>query len=678
MDTIAVIGAGIMGTGIAQTLIMSGYIVELVDLNSDILDRAIININNSLEDALKKGIVEADDKDKLLNQVVTKNSIDELSDNLYLIIEAATEDYSSKVKIFKSLDKICNNHTIFATNTSCLPVTELAKQTSRRNKFIGMHFFYPAERNKLVEIIPTKYTDEEVLKEILRFADIIDKVAITSKDSPGFCVNRFFVPYLNEATRFLSLLLYEDDIYTINYAAKDSFKAPFGPFEIMNLTGTSLALNATSELGEALGDFYQPSELLKKYGRENTPWDLPEMTKFKDMESAAFHDTPIMKKRFQGLVMNICATLAENNIASVTDINLGARIGLGWKTGPFDLMNDLGPSKVYHYNEELIAEYPSLTIPEILDEVDFWETLSTRYTKNNNIAEIKLWRPEALNALSEKLLTELDEHVYTALNDDEIKLITLTGSPKVFSAGADLKFLIDCLKNNELQKIFDYTEFAHKVLNKLSNSPKPVIALIDGIAFGGGLELALACQFIISTSKSTFQFPETNIGIFPGFGGTQRLPRRVSIEIARYMILLGIKISAHQAIEYGLIDKLTSNKLEAINFINELASVKDIGIETILKNHKKTCQPSDETMKNLKLLRNVELLISRKLISKRAREMSDILHTKPIQAINIAHNLINKSTALNIDDGLKLEMSYIKEIFKQNNLIEHFQQALKR
>ncbi|MEW5820957.1 MAG: 3-hydroxyacyl-CoA dehydrogenase/enoyl-CoA hydratase family protein [Cyanobacteriota bacterium] len=676
MNKVAVIGAGIMGCGIAQCLLMAGISVDLVDVNPEVLETAQAKLYDSFEDALQKGLITLDQKNESLNKIETMTSIDYISEDVSLVIEAAYESIDVKREIFESLDQKCNNDVIFATNTSCISVTELSKMSVRPDRFVGTHFFFPAERNKLLEIIPARDTSDNTLNKVILLAELLDKVYIIVEDTPGFCVNRFFVPLLNEAVKLLENPKYKNDIYTINYALKEAFKAPFGPFEIMNLTGTALAMHACNELSERLGSFYKPCNLLQEYGHGNTVWEIPEVSKFKDMESAAFHDTPELKRHFQSIVMAICANMLDEDIAEVTDINLGAKIGLGWKTGPFDLMNELGPSKVYRYIEDISSLYSSIKVPEFLDEVDLWETENIRYSTENNVAKIQLWRPDALNALSENLLKELENNLQTAIEDENVKLITINGSPKVFSAGADLKFFIHCLEKSNFEAIYEYTELAHKVLLKISASPKPVIALIDGIALGGGLELALACHFILATEKSNFRFPETSIGLFPGFGGTQKLPKRVGFELAKYLILLGINVTAKEALDFGLVDKVVKNKLEARDFIFNIVKDNDISNESLIMTYKEMGEISEEIQKNIKLLRNVDLLISRKLISSRAKEMIQAFENKPIQAITIANNLIDKSKKISIEEGMNLEMSYVKEIFKQPQLVNSFKDLL--
>ena len=678
MKNIAVIGAGIMGTGIAQCLLMAGYKVEIVDNNSEALDKSIKNINSRLQNALEKALIDTDDLKQITQSIKGYTDLNEISPKSDLIIEAASENIDIKKEIFETLEKHCYKETVFATNTSCLSINKLAETINRKEKFIGMHFFYPAERNKLLEIVASDHTSADTIYTLNTLADTIDKIAIIVKDTPGFCVNRFFVPVLNEATRLLENNKYKDEIYTINHAIKEAFRSPFGPFEIMNLTGTSLAYHASNELYEELGEFYKPSELLKSKAENNTCWQLATVNEENDEQAISSKYFNEIKKHFQGLVMALCVNLVGEKIASITDINLGARVGLGWKMAPFDLMNDLGPSKVYRYVEDISKKYKSIETPDILDETDFWDLETVSYSVNKNVANIIMRRPEALNALSENLFRELNKYIDSALADENIDVITLSGYPKVFSAGADVKFFISNLEKEELEPIFDYTEIAHKVLDKITNSPKPVIALIDGIAYGGGLELALCCHFLVATKRSSFQFPETSIGLFPGFGGTYRLPKRTGVELARYLILFGPLIKPKQALAYGLIDNIVTSRIELQETVSKISTITKRSNDYITKKFKQSAQIDEETEKILKLTRDINLLLGKKLISKRAKRLSDELESRSLNAINISLELINASKKLSYDELNQLEYKYVKEIFKQPDLLEKFKAVFKK
>lgn len=666
---IAIIGAGIMGSGIAQNVAMSGISIDLIDTDNQALENAKQFINSSIDNAVEKNIIKVWKKNTILESISYKNSIDELSDDIFLVIESISEDFKLKAKVFKELEQKCPAETIFATNTSCLSVTKLAQETNRKEKFIGMHFFYPAEKNKLLEIITTEHTDMDTIDKITMLGDILDKIPVKVKDSPGFSVNRYFVPILNEATKLLEL--HPESIYIINYAVKAAFKASIGPFEIMNLTGTTLAYQACLELQNSLGSFYAPAPLLKEYAKTNKQWDLPPITKFKDTEASVSKLCLDLVDHFQGLIITICLQMIQENVSTVNDISLGSKVGLGWKSCPCDIVHNIGLEKAQELVQNFLIDYPIADEEELFSDTANLKTSLIYYLQYKNVARIKLRRPHALNALSFELFTDINEALDQAINDTNIKFITIEGYPKVFSAGADLKFFIKNIKARKFNEIDEYTELAHSVLTKIVNSPKPVIAVIDGLAIGGGLELALSCHFIIATDRSYFHFPETALGLFPAFGGTQRVPKRVGIELARYLILLGNKVNAGKALEFGLIDKYIKNYSEFYSFIDEISRVHNLNVDYLIETCKDSSALTIDTVKNMRLLKNIDLLITRKLISKRAKELADQLESKHLDAIDVAGNLINSALDMEFEEGLKLESQKIKKLFQEPDLLNN-------
>lgn len=674
MKKIAIIGAGIMGTGIAQCALSSGFDVLLLDVSKKNLDQAVFNLNESLEDAASKNIISYEAKEDMLTRLKPTTSYDDLDEDIDLAIEAVSEDLKIKIDLFRKLNQHCGPEVIFASNTSCILIETMAQHTGRPEKFIGTHFFYPAHKNRLLEIIPSKYTAPETTEKIISFANLIDKVPIKVKDSVGFCVNRFFVPLLNEATRLHEEYSY--DFYTINYAAKLAFKAPFGPYDIMNLTGTHLAYKAAFELSDVMGNFYRPTDTLEIKAETNASWDMPEYSEYKDIEVATKPETQEMINYFQGMVMGIAAQIVESKIATPTDINLGAKVGLGWKIAPFELINELGASKASDLVEDFAQNFSDFPVSRIFEQNDVWEISRIRQKRRGNIYLIQMLRPDALNALDDFMLLEMDEALDNALEDQRVQIIILTGYPKVFSAGADVKLFIKNLENQTLQNIYDHTQIAHKVLNKITRSQKPVIAMIDGIAFGGGFELALSCHFIAATKRSKIMFPETSLGIFPGFGGTQKLPERTGINIAKYLILTGTQLSAQQALEYNVIDRVINNSVGINNFINELTLNSIISKREIIKKFKQAQEMPDDIIRTGKLMRSLELLLDNRLISNRAKSIIKSLNSKPVNALKTANKLIEISDNVSVEEGMKLEFEEVKKIFKDPELVNRIKQAL--
>ncbi len=260
INKIAVIGAGNMGSGIAQKIAQEGLNVVLVDLKDEYVERGLGIIRQLLQQGVARKIFKPAQVDEIFSRIEGTSDFNAAAD-ADLVIEAVFEDKQVKADLFKKLDQICSEKTILATNTSSFYVHELARQTSRPDRFVGLHYFYHPAKNRLLEVIPHETTSQDTLEKAMLAAKLHGKTAIVVKDAPGFAVNRFFVPFLNEAARMLEENM--ANIPTLEEAAKLAFKIGMGPFELMNVTGIPIAVHASTTLGNEMGPFYATAEMLK-------------------------------------------------------------------------------------------------------------------------------------------------------------------------------------------------------------------------------------------------------------------------------------------------------------------------------------------------------------------------------------------------------------------------------
>lgn len=267
----------------------------------------------------------------------------------------------------------------------------------------------------------------------------------------------------------------------------------------------------------------------------------------------------------QGVVFLVCSQLLDEKVCAATDINRGARIGLRWRKGSVEMMQQLGQVETQRMVKQ-IADLYHTPVPKSVGN-DFWKMEYVTLQKTNDIAIITMSRPEDLNALSEEVMAQLDEKFSEADSDNSIKTIFITGAGKAFVAGADIKFFVKNMKNKTLDRIVTFTTYGQRVYEKIDRSQKKVVAIINGMALGGGLELALCADVILALPKAQMAFPETGIGIYPGLGGTQRSSARVGKGIAKYLILTGRMLSARDAVEIGLADAQISQE-EMVEMLN--------------------------------------------------------------------------------------------------------------
>ena len=262
--TLAVIGAGNMGSGIAQKMATEGFQVILVDVDDEKVARGLGIIRDTLAEGVERRIFKAEQAEAIQGRIRGTADWSELA-GTDLVVEAVFEDLAVKKAVFEKLDRHCGPETILATNTSSLSVTDLAETTAHPQRVVGLHYFYHPAKNRLVEVIPGRRTDPDVLRRCWALQEQAGKTPIASTDAAGFVVNRFFVPWLNEAVRLLDEQV--ADLPTIEACCKKVFGAGMGPFELMNVTGIPIALHAATTLGQAFGPLYAPADGAARAGR---------------------------------------------------------------------------------------------------------------------------------------------------------------------------------------------------------------------------------------------------------------------------------------------------------------------------------------------------------------------------------------------------------------------------
>ena len=263
VKTIAVIGAGIMGRGIAHVAALGGYRTVLEDLLPNALRRAENEIRANLDKAVEIGKVLPADANAAFSRLEFAGSVEEAAREADLVIEAVPEEMESKIEIFTLLDKICRPGTILASNTSSLSVTEISSVTYRAKKCVGMHFFNPVHKMKLLEVVRALETDEETLAAVTAVGKRMGKEVVVIKEAPGFITSRINAMIGNEA--FYMLQEGIASAADIDKALKLGLNHPMGPFELVDLVGLDTRLNILEYLHKSLGDKYRPAPLLVQY-----------------------------------------------------------------------------------------------------------------------------------------------------------------------------------------------------------------------------------------------------------------------------------------------------------------------------------------------------------------------------------------------------------------------------
>jgi enoyl-CoA hydratase/3-hydroxyacyl-CoA dehydrogenase len=539
-----------MGAGIAQVAAQAGYETIVRELNDELLEKGLDRISAFLDKGVAKKKLTQAKRDAAWGCIRGTTDLADLAD-CDLVIEVIFENMEAKQELFRELDGISHEDAIFASNTSSLSIAEMATATGRPEKVAGLHYFYPSVINLLLEVVVAEQTAPEVVDALLVFARATGKVPIVVKDAPGFAVNRFFVPWLNEAARMLGEGL--ANIPTIDEAARETFRIGMGPFALMNATGIPIAYHSTSSLAQALGEFHAPAAALAAHFEAGQDWDLEG-----EVDEAA---KAAVGERLLGVVFGVAAQLVEEGVATVEDTDRGALVGLRWARGPFGMMNDLGLGRALELAEKLAACRDSFTVPGLLRQQAAaghpWTLRDVKLEIEDSVATITMNRPELMNALNAKVLRELKEAVAQARDHPAVRVLIITGEGPAFVAGADIR----AMTTMSLIEIREFTRFGHGVMSDIENLDKPVIAAINGFALGGGLELALACDIRLASTEARMGFPEVGLGIFPGLGGTQRATRLIGKGRTCELIFTGEQIGAEEAARIGLVNRVVPAQL---------------------------------------------------------------------------------------------------------------------
>jgi enoyl-CoA hydratase/3-hydroxyacyl-CoA dehydrogenase len=660
INKIAVIGAGNMGSGIAQKIAQEGLNVVMVDLKDEFVERGLGIIRQMLQEGVERKIFKPAQVDEILSRIEATSDFNAAAD-ADLVIEAVFEDKQVKADLFKKLDQICSAKTILATNTSSFFVKEFADRTSRPDRFIGLHYFYHPAKNRLLEVIPHDATSPDTIEKSLLAAKLHGKTSIVVKDAPGFAVNRFFVPFLNEACRMLEENM--ANIPTIEAAARQAFKIGMGPFELMNVTGIPIAVHASTTLGNELGPFYATAAMLKAQMDKNETWDLA--------GNVDDSKIPDVIERLYGVCLGVAAALVDEGVASIEDTDRGAKIGLRWIMGPFEIMNKIGVDRTYAAVEAITKKHADFKMPRILSQQkEIGKPFEFKFVDleiKNDIAYITINRPEAMNALNETVVSQLDQRFTEAENDPAVKAIVFQGAGKSFVAGADIKYFINKIKTDRIDDIVAFTRKGHELFLRIENSAKLTIALLDGLSLGGGSELALTCQAVVATPAGSLGFTETGIGIYPGLGGMLRLARFAGPELAKFYVFTGTPISAKDAQALGIVTRLTT-AADVENAINEVASAD--------KPEKYKPRELPEHMQPLALVcsrDNVDRLLAGSkpegVPEDLAARVAKFIGYKAPVAIRIANEIIDQQSEMSIKDAIELELDRLNEIFSTEDAL---------
>ncbi len=548
-SSIAVLGAGNMGSGIAQACAQAGFSVRVRDVDDAMLERGRGLVRQTLEGGIQRKKLTPAKRDEILARIAWTREVDAAVADARLVIEAVFEEESVKRAVFAEVGRRASEDAIVATNTSSLSVTKLAEGFPNPGRFAGLHFFFPAGINRLLEVIGAPATDPSTLEELERFGYRLKKIPIRVQDRAGFAVNRYFVPYLNEATRIA-----EEggaSLATIEEAGRTTFGATLGPFELMNVTGIPIAFHSETTLAGAFGAAYAPSTLLETQFRAGRPWAWKETP----LEPEKL---PAVRDRLRAAVLGIATEMVAEGVCSAEAADRGATIGLRWSKGPFAIANEIGLAETLRLVEAQAARAPgpfpvSAELAERVGHGDTrWPLTQVRVERRGSVDWVLLDRPEALNSLNSGLLADLGAAFERLDRDPSVRCVVLAGSSPTFAAGADILEM----EKKDLAEGRAFGFIGQAVCRRIEEFRTPVVALVEGYALGGGLEIALAADFILAAQGAKLGLPEATVGIHPGFGGASRLTRLIGRARTKLLVFTAEGVDATEAARLGFVARV--------------------------------------------------------------------------------------------------------------------------
>ncbi len=585
ISKVGVIGSGQIGPDIAlhfvKVLAPYGAHVVVVDIAEDALEKGRAKLHKKVDKGVESGAFKPVQGESMKSHVLFTADYDQLKGSEF-VVEAATEDLPLKKRIFSQVEGLVAEDAILASNSSHLEPERIFENLAHKNRALCTHYFFPAERNPALEVIPGKDTDPEVTEFVLRFYESIGKIAIEIGSRYGYAVDPVFEGLLLACVQCL-----EDnmgDTKQIDTVASKALGLTVGPFTAHNLTGGNpITAHGLSEMNLLHNPWFRVPPSLQAKVDANENWDVPKRGETVDVPPET---EKALTDELLGAYFAICCDILDSGITTPTDFDLLISTALDMKP-PFTTMNKKGVNKALELVEAFCNKYPAMPVSTKLREQAAtgrpWRLLDVLFEKKGDVGVITIRRPKALNALNSKVFDEMMEYVDQIKSDPTIKAAVLTGYGKrAFVAGADIKEMAGFTSPEQGE------QFARKgqiPSMELQNLGKPLVAAMNGLALGGGLEIAMSCTARVAPKGVAFFTgqPEVNLGLIPGMGGTQRLPRIIGFEKAAELIRTARPISSDVAYEYGLVDELVDGDVleRAVEMARQIAegTYKPKGIE---------------------------------------------------------------------------------------------------
>lgn len=562
----AVIGSGQIGPDIAlhlvKTLAPHGVPTVVVDISEAALAAGEKKLKGKIEKGRSSGAFSPRRADRMQAAVEFTSDYGRL-EGADLVVEAASEDLGVKRRIFAAVEERAAPDAVLLSNSSHLEPDRIFAEVRAPERAAVAHYFFPAERNPVVEVAAAGPAEEALAPWLLSFYEEIGKVPVPVRCRFGHALNPIF-----EGLFLAAALLVEEGLGTtkeVDSVAREALSLGIGPFTAMNLTGGNpITHEGFGEMHERLHPWFRVPRLLEEAMVEGGPtgrvWEVPargeEVVVPEDRRRR-------IAERVTAAFLGLCAWTVEEEAISPADLDLSCHLALAVRR-PYSLLRSLGPAEVRRLVGEYREREPDFFDPALLrQESPDWARREMARIVSREVAVgsaavrvLTIRRPEALGALDEALFRELDGHLDEIERDDRLRAAVVTGfGVKAFVSGADVRMLAGIESPADGERL---SLASHRLFDRLAAFPKPVVCALNGMAVGGGNELAMACHARLAREGLPVlaRQPEVNLGILPGAGATQRLPRLIGLEAAWPLLRAGGPVSADEALSLGLVREL--------------------------------------------------------------------------------------------------------------------------
>lgn len=546
---IALIGAGTIGPDIGYYLksALPELDLVLVDVAQGAVDRAVARFGEYAAKARARGKMSEAEAAAVTRGVRGTTDYAAIRGADW-VIEAATEDLALKQRIFAQVEALVSADALITSNTSSLPAARIFSGLKHKGRATVTHFFAPAWRNPVVEVVRARDADPAVVEYLRWFFCVTGKVPLVTEDVECFMLDRVFDNWCNDAARCLE---------HATAAQIDSVAGEFvhaGPFFVLNLANGNGIITETNTLqAGAEGAHYRPAPIF----RSVATWATCAIGKRVPVPAEA---AAAVRDRLLGVLFSQTVDILDRRIGEAADLDLGCRLALGFKHGPLDLMRELGAAEVERILQRFATERPGMPMPaRAPGEYQRFER-GVLVDNLDGVVVITLRRPEALNALHDELNQEILSVIKRHEADPAVAGFVLTGyGTRAFCAGADIGRFPGML--GDAGAAAQYARDCSRLLVHLDAMQKPVVAALNGMALGGGFELAMRCHAIVAQREAWLQFPEITLGIAPGIGAMvvpyRRWPRAAAV--FHGMLRCADRLDATQAQEAGIVAELADD-----------------------------------------------------------------------------------------------------------------------